>query len=201
MKAYTKIKTVFLCLTLAIFILLGAASCNNDNNKKAEDTKDVAETHNDAKFDDKKEKDAQFLVNAGEINLEEIKLGELAQQNAKIVDTKELGKMMVDAHKKAWADLTELAKKKNVTLPAAATDKANDAYKKLSDKSMTKFDKEYCDMMVDGHKDAIAMFEKASNESADADIKQWATAMLPELRTHLDHALACQKKCEEKMNK
>ena len=52
-------------------------------------------------------------------------------------------------------------------------------------------------MMVSGHKDAISTFEKASTESTDADIKQWATGMLPGLRTHLDHAMMCQKKSDK----
>ena len=59
------------------------------------------------------------------------------------------------------------------------------------------FDKEYCDMMVKGHKDAIDKFEKAINDASDPDIKAWASSMLPALRIHLDHSLTCQKKCEK----
>ena len=59
------------------------------------------------------------------------------------------------------------------------------------------FDKEYCDMMVKGHKDAIDMFEKAVNECEDSDIKSWASSMLPGLRTHLEHAMTC----DDKMKK
>jgi hypothetical protein len=36
-------------------------------------------------------------------------------------------------------------------------------------------------MMVSGHKDAIATFEKASTDCKGTDIKNWATATLPEL--------------------
>ena len=49
------------------------------------------------------------------------------------------------------------------------------------------------DMMVKGHKDAISKFEKASKDCDDADIRAWALATLPALRTHLDHSLTCQK--------
>lgn len=71
------------------------------------------------------------------------------------------------------------------------------AYKKLNDKSRNDFDKAYCEMMVSGHKDAIALFEKASTEATDSDIKAWAAATLPTLRAHLDHALTCQKNIEK----
>ena len=60
-----------------------------------------------------------------------------------------------------------------------------------------KFDKENTDMMVKGHKDAIETFEKAAADATDADIKQWAAASLPTLRTHLDYAMICQKKYDK----
>ena len=178
-------------------ILLTASSCGSD--QKPEDTKEVAEDQNEAKFNTaKKEKDAQFLVNAAETNLEEIMLGQLAQQKGTMKDVKELGKMMEDAHKKSLDGLIGLAGKKSMTLPTSATDNAQEAYKNLSNQSGTEFDKAYCKMMVNGHKDAIAAFEKKSTEeSGDADIKEWTTATLPVLRTHLDHAMICQKKCED----
>ena len=110
---------------------------------------------------------------------------------------KELGKMMEDAHTKSMNDLTALAKSKNITLPTSTTDNGMDAYKKLSDKSGTDFGKSYSDMMVSGHKDAIALFEKASTSSTDPDIKAWATETLPTLRTHLDHAMMCKKECDK----
>lgn len=53
---------------------------------------------------------------------------------------------------------------------------------------MKTFDKEYCGKMVDEHKDAISLFEKASTNTTDTDIKAWATLTLQALRSHLDHA-------------
>lgn len=199
MKNISQFKTTMLQSAFVAAAFLGASSCTeSQKQQKPEDTKEVAEERNEAKFNTaKSEKDAQFLVNAAEINMEEIKLGELAQQKGTMADTKTLGKMMVDDHTKALGELTALAKKKSVSLPAAATNKAEDAYKKLNDTKANKFDKEYADMMVSGHKDAISAFEKASAECTDVDIKQWATTMLPGLRTHLDHSVMCQKKCEK----
>lgn len=186
-------------LMQAVFILAVVSGISSCNSNKTEDTKEVAEDHNDAKFDDNKnEKDAQFLVNAAEINREEISLGQLAQQSGKSAKVKELGKMMEDAHTKSLSALTALAKSKNITLPEAQTDDGQDAYKKLTEKTGNEFDKEYADMMVKGHKDAISLFENASNDATDPDIKSWASTSLPDLRTHLDHALDCQKENEKK---
>lgn len=195
MNKNSYIKGAMLIATFITIILL-FASCSN--NQKPEDTKDVAEEHNEAKFDNNnQEMDAQFLVNAAEINLEEIQLGQLAQQIGRTTHVKELGRMMEKSHSKALLDLTALAKSKMITIPGSPTDHAQDAYKTLNEKSGNDFDKAYVDMMVSGHKDAIAAFEKASHDCNDTDIKNWASASLPDLRAHLDHSIDCQKKVDK----
>ena len=192
MKNY---KSKFLLATLFMVAMMGLQSCANN---KPEDTKDVAEDHNDAKFENNKnEKDAQFLVDAAAIHRQEISLGKLAQQKGTNSHVKELGKMMEDDHTKSLAELTAMAKTKNISLPTAQTENGIDAYNKLNQKSGNDFGKEFSDMMVDGHKDAIVLFEKASTDCTDLDIKSWAAATLPTLRTHLDHSLVCQKECSK----
>ncbi|HXU27417.1 MAG TPA: DUF4142 domain-containing protein [Bacteroidia bacterium] len=194
MKNTTPFKKQFFALSLVTVALFGA-SCSSP---KAEDTKEIATEHNEAKFDStNNEKDAKFLVNVAEINLEEIKLGQLANEIGRTQHVKELGRMMDAAHTKCMNSVVSLAAAKSVTIPVAPTNNALSAYKELNEKSGADFDIAYCNMMVAGHKDAIAMFEKESTESTDADIKQWAADMLPELRSHLDHALTCQKECEK----
>lgn len=194
MKTLPNMKPSFMHVILVSASIMCATACNSNHH---EDTKDVAEEHNEAKFNNTdSERDAQFLVNAAEVNLEEIQLGQLAQQRSTMPDIQSLGKMMYEGHTKSLAELTNLAKKKLVTIPAAPTDKAQDAYKKLNDKSGNYFDKEYTDMMVKGHKEAIEKFENYIKDSKDADIKEWATATLKDLRLHLDHSLTCEKKCE-----
>lgn len=195
MKAHIQNPKNFLTKSLLVLALGSFAfvSCND----APEDPKKVAEEHNEAKFDNTKENDADFLVRAAEINMEEIELGKLAQTKGSMADVKELGKMMETEHSKALADLQSLAAKKTITLPAALSTDAQDVVKKLSEKSGKDFDKEYCDKMVNGHKDAIEKFTKASNDASDPEIKDWATVMLPTLRMHLDHSMSCQEKCEK----
>jgi putative membrane protein len=194
MKKLTFVKAT-LMLILFVTSILWVASCGND--QKLEDNKDVAEERNNTDADDNKqeeEDDAQFLVNAAEINLEEIHLAKLAQKKGSATHVKELGKMMEDAHTKSLAALTKLAKSKMITIPTSSTDDVQDAYKELDEESGNDFDKAYTNMMVSGHKDAITSFEKASTDSYDTDIKNWATVSLPSLRTHLEHAIESQKK-------
>jgi putative membrane protein len=192
----TKFNVVPRTAILLLAVVSFALSCNET--PKIEDTKDVAEEHNDAKYDNTtKEKDAQFLVNAAEIQLEEIQLGNLAQQKSKTKIVIDLANMMVESHTTSMTDLTALAKSKIVTIPSTPNDNANESYKRLNELTGKDFDKDYCKLMVDGHTSAVTLFEKASTEAVDNDIKAWASATLPVLRTHLDNAINCQKECEE----
>ena len=141
--------------------------------------------------------DTSFMLKAAEINMEQIKLGKLVLQKGTSTHVKELAKMMVAEHTQAMKGLTPLAKTKMVTLPVKESSNITDAYKTLNAKSGKEFDKAYSEMMVDGHNDAISLFEKTNSETKDAEIKAMTTAMLPKLKTHLKDAEMCKKECEK----
>lgn len=184
-----------LSFAAAVALALLSASCNNN---KPEDSKNVAEESNEAKFkNNDAEKDAQFLVDAATISMEEIRLGQLAKEKGMMQEVKDLGKMMETDHTKALEETKALAAKKSVSLPVALPDKVESDVTKFIDKKGRDFDKDYCDKMVDGHKDAISKFEKASTDAQDEEIRNFASQMLPALRQHLEHAQNCQKACEK----
>lgn len=177
-------------VTATLFV----ASCGNNQNTDGADDNTTAQ-HEAILENNNLENDAQFLVTAAEMNLKEIQLGQLAQQNGNATHVKELGKMMEDAHTKTYKELATIAENKMVVIPIAPTEQAEEACNTLKEKSGNDFDKSFADLMVNGHKDAIASYEKASADGKDPDIKNWAAATLPALRTHLNHSLECQKKC------
>lgn len=197
----THIKSTFLlpCIMMIAFLFV-MTSCEN---RAGKDPKEVAEEQNNemdkrSEEDMNKERDEDFLIKATEINMEDIQLGQLAQQKATLPEVKNLAKMLTDEHSKALADLSALASRKSIAIPTSTTDKVKNAYDKLNEKAQgNDFDREYCDMMVKGHKDAIDAFERAANNAHDPDIKSWAASMLPGLRTHLDQAMACEAKLKE----
>ncbi|MGM0582701.1 MAG: DUF4142 domain-containing protein [Bacteroidota bacterium] len=192
MKKNQFINRTMLQLTLVASIFL-FVSCESAQSQKG--SKIVAEKSNDEKFDNNKhEKDAQFLVNAAEINLKEIQLGQMAQQNGRTIHIKKLGKMMEDAHTESQQDLIVLAKSKSISIPNTPTDDSLDAYTKLNEKSGNDFDNAYANNMVSQHENAIEVFEKASKDCNDHDIKNWAKATLPQLQKHLDQSMEYQKK-------
>ncbi len=170
-------------------------SCNNN---KTEDTKDVAESRNDERLENRKaEKDADFLVAAATISMEEIGLGELAKTKGVSQDVKDLGAKMVTDHQKSLDELKALAERKSIALPASLNEEAQKAIGKYAEKEGKDFDKDYCDKMVDSHEDAISKFEKEVEDGQDPDIKAWASETLPSLRTHLEHAKSSKEKCDK----
>lgn len=185
-------------LGAAVLLLsLGMQSCKNE--PKQEDTKEVAEDENEAKFDDvneAKEEDSDYLVAAAEVDMKEIELGKLALTKSTNADVKALGKMMVDAHTKSLADLKAAAAKMNVSLPSTLTEKGQEAYKELNDKNGHDFDKAYADKMVEGHEKMIEKMEKASEKAKEAEVRMWAANLLPALKAHLEHAKLTKEKVD-----
>jgi len=172
----THFKPVFLQLLFITFIVLSIASCDKRTSKDTSDPNDTL-----------------FFGKAAVINLEEIELGKLAEQKSKMTDIKNLGKMMQEDHSKLMESLTALAKEKSIMLPSL--DKAEwDDYQTLNTISGMGFDKKYCDMMANGHKGAIAIFEKDSADTKDADVRQWVIAAIPVLPKHLSYSMMCRKK-------
>lgn len=195
MKKSNYIKALVFQGTL-IATLFVISSCGNE---QAEDSKELAEEQNDAKFNNgAMEEDAEFLVNASEVNLEGVLLGKLAQKNGKSTHVRALGKLMEEDHAKSQKNLVLLAKRKMVTIPTSASNDSQDAYAELNNTPGNDFDKAYADMMVEGHKDAIDMYSRASTDGDDTEVKNWATTELTELRKHLDHSFECQKQCAKK---
>jgi putative membrane protein len=176
--------------------LIGFTACsNNTNNDKVADnmgTPKEAEEHNDAKFNNDNENDAQFVVDAVNDNLIEISLCDLAVSRATHPEVKEFAKTLADHHTKANNELTALAQKKNITVPST-TDLKNSEYNSLNDKKGNDFDQAYYDKIVSMHKDAVSRYEKAAQDCKDAEIRNYAAAQLPSLRAHLDRAMDDQK--------
>jgi putative membrane protein len=179
-----------------IVIIIFIISCGEYQNHQ--ESKDVSEKHNDEiKKNNDFERESPFLVNAALMHMELISLGQLAQKNGSLPDVKESGKIMEAEHKKLFTDLKKLADEKLFVLPSSPTDQSHDIYNSLIEEPPANFDKAYCKTMIKDHEDAIKLFEKASTESTDQEIKDWAIRSLPVLKKQLDHAINCQKKSEK----
>lgn len=173
---------------LAVTAVFAGQACNNSNSSKTNSTKQAEDINKQKEMVITDVPD--FMVKAAEGGMTEVELGNLAQKNGKNPRVKAFGALMVRDHSKANSELKTLAASKNVTLPATMSDehlKHFDAMKKLIG---DEFDKHYMDMMVNDHKEDIDLFDEASKNSKDTEIKAFASRILPILTTHLDSAKA-----------
>lgn len=189
---------IYFLLVPGIVTLFACSNTDRNNNDTAENkigTEEAAEEHNDAKFNNEMADDADFVVNAVKHNLDQIALCDLAMQRATHSEIKEMAQTLNAHHTKANNELSQLAKEKSISVPVT-TDLQNDNYRALSDKTGNDFDKSFYDRIVDMHEEAVRRFEKAAQDSKDADIRNYAASQLPTLRAHLDRAMNNQKLAE-----
>lgn len=129
--------------------------------------------------------DSAFVKDAAEGGMDEVRLGQLAQQKSANDRVKMFGKRMMDDHGKLGSELQTLAARKNVTLPSDISLTQKASYELLSTKSGSEFDKSYIEMMVKDHQDDIAAFQKEVNTGTDGDVKTFSSRALPMLQEHL----------------
>lgn len=133
-------------------------------------------------------RDSSFLKDAAQGGMEEVKLGQLAQQNGASERVKQFGEHMVKDHTAMGDDVKSVAASDNVDLPSDIGLKAKASYKMLEMKKGADFDKAYMSAMIKDHKNDIAAFQKEANSGKDPNVKALASKALPKLREHLQMA-------------
>lgn len=128
--------------------------------------------------------DTEFLTKAAVAGRFEVESSELAVLQATTPEIRDFAQLMVTDHGAALQDLEDLAKQKGATVPKELDSEHAARLSTLRDLHGLEFDRQYRDMQVTAHKDAIALFERAASESKDADVKALAERLLPTLRTH-----------------
>jgi predicted outer membrane protein len=176
--------------TIIITVILGLWAFYGIQNKGSTVIAQNSFSEND------RNKDGQFLSDAGQICIEEIKCGQLMQKKSINLDGQDFGKTIETAYTNMLNELIPLAKTKGITIPIAMSDKSQQVYNQLVATPLNYLDKAYCDLEVSRHQESGAKFQKVFTESTDEDTRRWALSKLPELRRHLELALMMQKKFE-----
>lgn len=132
--------------------------------------------------------EADFAIKAAEGGLFEVQLGKIAAGRAVNQDVKEFAAMMVKDHGLANQELTALAKAKNIVLPTALGRDNQDDLREFNVKAANEFDEDYIERMIEDHERTIKIFERASSQSKDSEVKAFADKQLPIFKKHLEHA-------------
>ncbi|MDB5309254.1 MAG: putative outer membrane protein-like protein [Gemmataceae bacterium] len=137
--------------------------------------------------------DDVFVVKAASGGKYEVALGQIAKENASSEDVKKFGERMVTDHTKANKDLEEVAKKAGLGLPTTLLSHHQQHLEKFSKIKGAEFDKAYVKHMVKDHEEDVALFERASKEAKNSDLKDFAVKTLPTLKDHLKMAKSLDK--------
>ena len=129
-----------------------------------------------------------FVQKAIGINLEEIQLGELAQQKSETAAVRDYGQMLVDDHTANNQKATALAQSLGAEVPEAPSEKAQQTYQQLQNVSGAQFDEAFISEMLLGHQTAIDLFTAQVDGGDNDQVEQYASETLPALNKHLQEA-------------
>jgi putative membrane protein len=130
-----------------------------------------------------------FQAVATSINIVEVLAGVQAKSKARNAEVKKFADQMVTAHTKSGDDLKRIAGMRNFNLPNTSLYGHQRMINKVTnEKDLDEFDKEYMDMQVQIHSQAVELYEKAAKNQQDPDLLAFASENLPTVRMHLDNA-------------
>lgn len=163
-------------LMLVAFTILSLQACKKDNDENyAMDNQ-------------------SFVTQASSSNSFEIQAGAIATQKAQNIAVKHYGEHMTTDHTAVGNEMKSLAAAKGWTIPTALQPKEQANLDKLNNTDPSLFDSEFMKIMVASHQDAITLFSNAAGDMGvyDADLRSFAGAKLPSLKTHLEEAVKLQ---------
>jgi putative membrane protein len=133
---------------------------------------------------------SDFIVNAAQTDMLEIEAGKLASEKAQSPQVKKFAQMLVRDHGQASKELQQIAQQKGVQVPQSLPPDKQQSLQKLEGMSGTEFDRTFAQEMVNGHQQAVQMYEQAAQSAQDPEVRSFAEEKLPTLREHLKMAQA-----------
>ena len=135
-------------------------------------------------------KTQDFVTIAAQSDMLEIESSKLALQKSDNEKTKTFAQTMIDDHTATSTELKGLVSSGKAQADApSALDKAHQAkLDKLAKLQGKDFTKQYDDMQLSAHKDAVWLFDHYSKDGDNADLKAFAAKHLTALKQHLEMA-------------
>lgn len=126
----------------------------------------------------------EFISEAIEGNLFEVKAGELAQAKAGSKNVREFGAMLTKDHAQARDRSTQAAQSMGVRAPTAPSENQRKILDSLAKLDGDRFDERFISSMLDDHLRDVARYETQAKKGSDA-VSKYASETLPTLRDHL----------------
>lgn len=130
--------------------------------------------------------DRKFIEEAANSGMFEVQVSQLAASKATDANVKSFASMLVDHHTAANNELTKIANARGVELPAAPKRALRRDIEQLGKKSGDEFDRDFVrNVGIKAHEKDIKLFQKASKDVKDAELKAFVDKTLPTLQEHL----------------
>lgn len=134
-------------------------------------------------------KDMKFAMLANSSNSLELQSSQLALQNASSQAVKDYAQMMIQHHTVAGQEMKQLLASKGAMIPdTVMLGRHRSRLEMLQTMQGADFDRAYIRLMVDAHEEDVDEFEDETTDAWDADLRAFATKMMPTLRTHYSRA-------------
>jgi putative membrane protein len=137
--------------------------------------------------------DKEFVITAAKNDMTEAHEGQMAESHANRGNLKIFAKTLIQDHSKSYQHLSELAAKTGVIIPKGIDAAKDPTIMQLVHLKGEKFDRSFITDEIAAHRHAIAIFKREAKLGQDADVKAYATKMIPVLKKHLRLAEDCAK--------
>ena len=128
--------------------------------------------------------DKQFVRNAAEASMADVKIGALAAQKGSPA-IKDLGQRMVDDHTQIGKDLGTVADSMGVMLPKKVNKEQQAEYDKLNGLSGKDFDTEYVTYLAKTHWEDLHNYRMEASVAVDEDLQSEVIKALGTMREHI----------------
>ncbi len=182
-----KIK-IFVLVFSSILYGVGCSSSNTDSAAGNTTSEEVATDAATGATTTQPLDTTSFPVMAASSDMFEILGSQQAQQKATNAEVKRFAEQMITDHTQTSTELKSIAEAKNMLLPAAPLPMHQRMITAISTEDAKEFDEEYMEAQVLAHQQAVTLFETASTNEANPELKAFAAKHLPHLRMHLDMA-------------
>ncbi len=135
-----------------------------------------------------------FVAEVAAGNMFEVQSSQIAVQKSDQADMSFAQKMIAD-HQKAESDLQTLVSNGTVsaTIPSTLPASKQKMLDKLNTLNGDGFSRKFRMDQIAAHKDTISLFQRYAKNGDNAQLKSWASTMLPTLQDHLQMAQALSK--------
>ena len=137
--------------------------------------------------------DTEFLRSAMTAGESELRLGQLARQQAADSDVRLLADQLVADHGRSNSLIGTLARDRHVELPNELPAAQNAQLDDLSKRTGGEFDLNYLEGVRLEQEGMVSLFSTEATNGGDADVRRFASQHLPIMQAHLARVVALQK--------